>query len=149
MEKKCDLSDFNYEMIVGARKGGLSIWETADLLRCSHTTVSRVYREWCCHRLGCCLGYSHWRVSGLSHYSITTSPTLWFQSPVLCLFKTWFCSQSLPQCYLRCIVAGSLSSSTDWVYCFFLASTQEFLLDLWSCSWLRDYVITYRVSCVV
>ena len=34
-------------MIVGARQGGLSISETADLLGFSHTTVSRVCREWC------------------------------------------------------------------------------------------------------
>ena len=27
--------------------GGLSISETADLLRFSHTTVSQVCREWC------------------------------------------------------------------------------------------------------
>ena len=34
-------------MIVGARQGGLSISETADLLGFSRTTVSRVCREWC------------------------------------------------------------------------------------------------------
>ena len=33
-------------MIVGVRQGGLSISETVDLLRFSHTTVSRVCREW-------------------------------------------------------------------------------------------------------
>ena len=47
MGKKCDLSDFDRGMIVGARQGGLSISETADLLEFSHTTVSSVCREWC------------------------------------------------------------------------------------------------------
>ena len=32
MGKKCDLSDFDRGMIVGARQGGLNISETADLL---------------------------------------------------------------------------------------------------------------------
>ena len=32
MGKKCDLSDFNCGMIVDARRGGLSISETSDLL---------------------------------------------------------------------------------------------------------------------
>ena len=41
MGKKCDLSDFDRGMIVGARQGGLSISETADLLGFSCTTVSR------------------------------------------------------------------------------------------------------------
>ena len=43
--KKCDLTDFDRGMIVGARQGGLSISETADLLGFTHTTVSRVCRE--------------------------------------------------------------------------------------------------------
>ena len=42
MGKKCDLSDFDCGLIVGARQGGLSISETADLLGFSLTTVSGV-----------------------------------------------------------------------------------------------------------
>ena len=47
MRNKCDLTDFDYGMNVGARQDGFSISETADLLGFSHTTVSRVCREWC------------------------------------------------------------------------------------------------------
>ena len=44
MGKKCDLSDFDRNMIVGARQGGLCISEAADLLGLS---CNRVCREWC------------------------------------------------------------------------------------------------------
>ncbi len=46
MGKKGDLSDFERGMFVGVRRAGLSISKTADLLRFSHTTISRVYRAW-------------------------------------------------------------------------------------------------------
>ncbi len=46
MGKKGDLSDFERGMVVGARRAGRSISKTADLLRFSRTTISRVYREW-------------------------------------------------------------------------------------------------------
>ncbi len=45
MGKKLDLSDFEHRMVVGARRAGLSISKTADLLGFSSTTISRVYRE--------------------------------------------------------------------------------------------------------
>ena len=45
-DKKGDVSDFKRGMFVGARRAGLSISETADLLGFSHTIISRVYREW-------------------------------------------------------------------------------------------------------
>ncbi len=46
MGMKGDLSDFECGMVLGARLAGLSISKTADLLGCSRTTISRVYREW-------------------------------------------------------------------------------------------------------
>ncbi len=42
MGKKGDLSDFECRMVDGARRAGLSISKTADLLGFSHTTISRV-----------------------------------------------------------------------------------------------------------
>ncbi len=39
--KKGDLSDFERGMVVGVRRTGLSISQTADLLGFSHTTISR------------------------------------------------------------------------------------------------------------
>ncbi len=46
MGKKGDLSNFEHGMVVGARRAGLSISKTADVLRFSSTTISSVYREW-------------------------------------------------------------------------------------------------------
>ncbi len=46
MGKEGDLSDFERGMVVGARRAGLSISKTADLLGFSCTTLSTVYRGW-------------------------------------------------------------------------------------------------------
>ncbi len=46
MRKKGDLSNFEPGVVVGARRAGLSISETADLLGFPCTPISRVYREW-------------------------------------------------------------------------------------------------------
>lgn len=45
IEMKCDLRDFECGLDVGARQTGMSISETADLLGCSCTNISRVYRQ--------------------------------------------------------------------------------------------------------
>jgi len=47
MGKKGELSNFERGMVVGARQADLSISQSAQLLRFSHTTISRVYIEWC------------------------------------------------------------------------------------------------------
>ena len=46
MGKKGDLSDFECGVVVGARRAGLSISETAYLLGFSPPTIFRVYRDW-------------------------------------------------------------------------------------------------------
>ncbi len=45
MRKKWDLSNFERGMVVGARRAGLSISQTADLLGFSCSTISRVYSK--------------------------------------------------------------------------------------------------------
>jgi len=42
MRKKCDLSNFERGMVVGARWASVSISEPAQLLGFSRTTISRV-----------------------------------------------------------------------------------------------------------
>ncbi len=46
MGKKGDLSDSERGMAVGARRAGLSISGTADLLGFLRATISGVHREW-------------------------------------------------------------------------------------------------------
>lgn len=46
MRKKSDLSDFEQGMVIDARWTGLSISEADNPLGFSHTSISRVYREW-------------------------------------------------------------------------------------------------------
>ncbi len=45
MGKKGDLNYLECDIVVGARRSGRNISETADLLGFSSTTISRVYRE--------------------------------------------------------------------------------------------------------
>uniref|UniRef100_A0A9J7YBC7 Tc3 transposase DNA binding domain-containing protein n=1 Tax=Cyprinus carpio carpio TaxID=630221 RepID=A0A9J7YBC7_CYPCA len=47
MGKKGDLSNFERGMVVGARRAGLSVSQSAQLLGFSRRTISRVYKEWC------------------------------------------------------------------------------------------------------
>lgn len=43
--KKCDLFGFNHGIVVGDRRPGLGISETADILRISHTRRRIVSRK--------------------------------------------------------------------------------------------------------
>jgi len=48
MRKKGDLSNFECDMVVGARRGSLSIFTIRNFYKqFSHTTLSRVYKKWC------------------------------------------------------------------------------------------------------
>lgn len=42
---KLSISDFECDVVVGARRAGLSVSETDYLLGFSHTSISKVYRE--------------------------------------------------------------------------------------------------------
>jgi len=47
MGKKDDYNIFERGMVVDARRAGLSISQSAQLLGFSLTAISRVYKEWC------------------------------------------------------------------------------------------------------
>jgi len=49
MGKKGDLRNFERAMVADARRTGLSISQSAQLLGFSHTKISRVYKE-CCEK---------------------------------------------------------------------------------------------------
>lgn len=46
MRRKGDLGEFEDGVVVGARRTGRSVSETAHPLGFSHTSIFRVYREW-------------------------------------------------------------------------------------------------------
>lgn len=45
MGTKCDLSDFEHCMVVGALQAGLSNSESADLLGFSHSAITQGFKE--------------------------------------------------------------------------------------------------------
>jgi len=49
MGKKGDLRHFERGMVVGARRAGLSISQSAQLLGFSHTTIYKVYKAGIMH----------------------------------------------------------------------------------------------------
>lgn len=46
MQRKGDLSDFEYAILDGGQQGGLSISETTDVLGFSCATIYRVHGKW-------------------------------------------------------------------------------------------------------